>query len=135
MKRSDRDLLLSERTRHATDPALYRDEPEMSPAELKCAREYLGLTTRWLSMRWGVSEYSVQRWERDRTPPPDIAHWIRDLRRQFDDQVETDVLAAEKTLTVPRTDEESPSLLPAATFRRMAALTAARTGARIEYRP
>ena len=134
MRRQDRDLLLSQRTMHETDPGLHAGEPDMSPAELKCLREYLGLTTRWMSLRFGVSEYSVQRWERDRTPPHDIAHWIRDMKREFDDQVDVDVLAADDTIIVPRTDEDSPSILPAATYRRMAMMTVGRAGCRIEYR-
>lgn len=35
----------------------------MSGAELRCLREYLGLTTRWLAQHLGVAERSVHRWE------------------------------------------------------------------------
>ncbi|WP_043654507.1 helix-turn-helix domain-containing protein [Nocardia thailandica] len=35
----------------------------MTAAEFKVVREYLGLTTRWLSEQFNVDERSVQRWE------------------------------------------------------------------------
>ena len=35
----------------------------MSGAELRCLREWLGLTTRWLADHLGVAERSVHRWE------------------------------------------------------------------------
>ena len=35
----------------------------MSGAELRCVREWLGLTTRWLADHLGVAERSVHRWE------------------------------------------------------------------------
>ena len=35
----------------------------MSAAELRCLREWLGLTTRWLADHLGVAERSIHRWE------------------------------------------------------------------------
>lgn len=42
----------------------------MSGAELRCLREWLGLTTRWLADRLGVAERSVHRWESGDSPIP-----------------------------------------------------------------
>lgn len=42
----------------------------MSGAELRCLREWLGLTTRWLADHLDVAERSVHRWESDVQPVP-----------------------------------------------------------------
>ena len=42
----------------------------MSGAELRCLREWLGLTTRWLAGHLDVAERSVHRWESDVQPVP-----------------------------------------------------------------
>lgn len=46
----------------------------MSGAELRCLREWLGLTTRWLADRLDVAERSVHRWESEaQSVPPGVA--------------------------------------------------------------
>ena len=42
----------------------------MSGAELRCLREWLGLTTRWLADHLDVAERSVHRWESGAYPVP-----------------------------------------------------------------
>ena len=56
----------------------------MTPAENKALRESMGLTLKWLAERWGVTVQSVKRWEGSRTPPPQIAKDMLDLKRKFD---------------------------------------------------
>lgn len=43
---------------------------QMTAAELRVVREYLGLTTRWLADHLGVAERSVHRWESGEWPVP-----------------------------------------------------------------
>lgn len=47
----------------------------MTGAEFKVAREWLGLTTRWLADHFGVQERTVQRYDSGALPVPD---WARE---------------------------------------------------------
>ena len=60
----------------------------MTSAEMKCLRESMGLTTKWLSARWDVAEFSVKRWERDRYLPENLETDLRGLKRRFDAEVQ-----------------------------------------------
>lgn len=53
--------------------------PPMSGAELRCLREWLGLTTRWVADHLHVAERSVHRWESDaqRVPAGVAAQLLR----------------------------------------------------------
>jgi DNA-binding transcriptional regulator YiaG len=135
MKQSEREAILANQTRHEPDMSRYKDEAPMSSAEFKCLREYMGFSTKWLSLKWGVSEFSIQRWERNRQPPPDMAHWMRGMLEQFGQRVDDAVHAGETTLLVPRTDDDSPNVMPAAVYRRIAMIAALRMEAGIEYLP
>lgn len=42
----------------------------MTPAEFRCAREYLGLPLNWVAAYMGVAERTVNRWESAITPIP-----------------------------------------------------------------
>lgn len=114
---------------------LYETEPAMNSAEFKCLREYMGFTTKFLAMKWDVSEYSIQRWERNRDVPPNIAHWLRDCLRKFDRAVDNAIRGSDldEPLLVPRTDDESVNIIPAAVYRRIGMIASRETGSRIEY--
>lgn len=63
------------------DPAKTGAAP-MSGAELRCLRECLGLTTRWLAEHLDVAERSVHRWESDAQRVPEgVAAEVRRMDR------------------------------------------------------
>ncbi|MCH9275018.1 hypothetical protein JS533_001775 [Bifidobacterium amazonense] len=105
----------------------------MSPAECKCLRESMGLTTKWLAGRWGVAEYSVKRWERDRRVPDDLAADLTGLRNLFDRLVGEGVDERADAIPVPRVDAESPDDKPAAWHRIIAQRISEQTDGRILY--
>ena len=105
----------------------------MTPAELKSTREALGLSSHWLADRWGVALYSVQRWERGRTLPEELAIDLESLVRRMGVDVERMSLGGDRVIEVPRTDAESPDEMPAAYHRAVALAVARETGARIVY--
>ena len=105
----------------------------MTPAELKCARERLGLTTQWLADRWGVALYSVKRWETSRTVPDDLAADVEVMLDRMDGAIESGRFCADRVIEVPRTDAESPGGMPAAYHRAVAFEVARETGARLKY--
>lgn len=45
--------------------------PPMSAAEMRVVREFLGLTTLWLSEKLGVAERTIHRWESGVSPIPE----------------------------------------------------------------
>ena len=133
VKQSDLERYFDNQTRHEPDMGLYENEPGMSSAEFKCMREYMGFTTRWLSMKWGVSEFSIQRWERNRTPPPDLVHWLRAMLDQFDRWILDSLEWGEDPIEIPRTDDDISGAMPAAVYRHMAMVASSMSGARIVY--
>lgn len=109
----------------------------MTPAEFRCTREHLGLTTKWLARRWSVSEYSVQRWERDRTLPPDLEADLVSIKRYADERIDLAVRmhadgfeTADDPIDVPRMEDND---MPPAFWRSVAWEAADRTGCRITY--
>lgn len=104
----------------------------MTSAEFKCLRESLGLSTKWLSLRWDVSEYSVQRWERNRTLPEALERDMLSLKTIFDEAV-TKAADAGTGLAVPRIDAETDRY-PAAWYRAVAQRARERSGAEITFR-
>lgn len=92
----------------------------MTPAEFKCCRESLGLSTRWLADRWGVSEYSVQRWERNRILPDDLQADLLGLQVRFAAEISKGVGERGETIIVPRTNVDSVQGFPAAWWRLIA---------------
>lgn len=107
----------------------------MTPAEFKATRETLGLSSQWLADRWGVALYSVQRWERSRALPEELAIDIEGLVTRMRDEVDRAAFGGgARVIEVPRMDVESPDEMPAAYHRAVAFAAARRTGARIVYR-
>lgn len=105
----------------------------MTPAEFKARREALGLSTRWLADRWGVSHLSVQRWERNRAIPPELERDFADIERRADDTVKACVEREPESIEVPRTDANSVDGYPAAYHRAVALRIARETGAEIVF--
>lgn len=106
----------------------------MTSAEFKCLRESMGLTTKWLADRWGVAEFSVKRWERDRMLPAGFEEDMRDLKARFDREVAQAATTPEDScIIVPRVDAEAPRGLPAAWFHAVAQRASEKSGARILF--
>ena len=106
----------------------------MTSAECKCLREGMGLTTKWLADRWHVAEYSVKRWETNRTLPADLETDLLGLRSRFDHEVEKAASTpADGSILVPRTDAQTSGAYPAAWHRAIALQAARRSGCRILY--
>ncbi len=106
----------------------------MTPAEFKCYRESLGLSAQWLADRWGVATYSVQRWERSRSLPEELAIDLEGIERRMYVEIESGSMGGgDRVIEVPRTDEDSPDGMPAAYHRAVALAVARRTGARIVF--
>lgn len=109
------------------------DEPVMTGAEFGCLRELLGLSHRWLSLHWGIDEWTVAGWE-DVGPVP--ADFASDLRAHGDRIAgyELDLIDERPVvLHAPRVDEDSPDLLPALTHRLVCARVARRVPVRVVW--
>lgn len=104
----------------------------MTPAEFKCLRESMGLSTKWLSVRWDVSEFSVQRWERNRPLPDSLAQDMHMLKLAFEDDVKAMIESGVAAVVVPRVDD--PALdHPAPWYRAVAQRAADNCGVGIVY--
>lgn len=86
---------------------------QLTPAEFKCLRVSIGLTTRWLAQRWDVAEYSVKRWENSRMLPEEFSDDMIGLRKRFLDEVSKGVAARNEALLVPRVDRDTNLGFPA----------------------
>ena len=78
----------------------------MTPAENKALRESMGLTLKWLAIRWGVTVQSVKRWEGSRTPPPQVRQGHAGPQRKFDAEVQRLVENGGEVVEVPRRDRD-----------------------------
>ncbi|MCI1901840.1 MAG: hypothetical protein LKI93_03825 [Bifidobacteriaceae bacterium] len=112
----------------------------MTPAEFKCQRETMGLSTKWLAERWKVSEYSVQRWERSRQLPQALETDFNAIVVEFSQRVKEAAEIGGESIIVPRTDREAPVEYPAQWYRAIAQRAHEETGIRIlfygdEYEP
>lgn len=115
------------------------DEDPLTDAELRAAREYLGLTGDHLAKVLGVNPRTLRSWEQGRDPipgriRPEIAELLADTKQTVEAMVEEE----EDVLFTYRDDEEYQAANPAdrwsaAWHRRVCARTAERTGARVEY--
>lgn len=106
----------------------------MTSAEFKCLRESMGLTTKWLASRWDVSEFSVQRWERNRTLPVELELDISGLKERFDREVARVADAGGDCVLVPRNDRlRTAGAMPATWHRMVAQRARERTGVRILF--
>ena len=107
----------------------------MTPAENKALRESMGLTLKWLAERWGVTVQSVKRWEGSRTPPPQIAKDMLDLKRKFAGGVYTIVQNHTHLLEVPPRDRDCTGSEQSAAWARAVAQRAKeRRGLTMEFR-
>lgn len=124
------------------------DEDPLTAAEVRVAREYLGLTGDQMAKILGVNPRTLRSWEQGRDDVPGrIRPEIAELKAQAD-QVVADLVAAcndsdDKVLLTYRTDEDFDAGRKAGqhTFynrsaswhRQLVARAAAQTGARIDY--
>ena len=107
----------------------------MTPAENKALRESMGLTLKWLAIRWGVTVQSVKRWEGSRTPPPQIAKDMLDLKRKFDADVQRLVENGDEVVEVPRRDRDCTGSEQSAAWARAVAQRAKeQRGLTMEFR-
>lgn len=144
LRRTDRDELLNEAIAHTgrqdnglrelelfVDDELQRDgfdpfeslpaaERRLTPAEFKCLRTSLGLTTKWLADRWDVAEFSVKRWERARMLPEEFSEYMLGLRQWFLDEVAQREACVADSISVPRTDRDTDLGFPAAWWQLIA---------------
>lgn len=95
-------------------------ERRLTPAEFKCLRASLGLTTKWLADRWDVAEFSVKRWERARMLPEEFSEDMLGLRRRFLDEVAQGKACMADSISVPRTDRDTDLGFPAAWWQLIA---------------
>ena len=95
-------------------------ERRLTPAEFKCLRASLGLTTKWLADRWDVAEFSVKRWERARMLPEEFSEDMLGLRRRFLDEVAQGKACVADSISVPRTDRDTDLGFPAAWWQLIA---------------
>lgn len=105
----------------------------MTPAEFKATREALGLSSQWLADRWGAALHSVQRWERSRTLPAELARDFESIEDAFRDEVASGIADAAASLDIPRVNADSPDGFPAAYHRAVALRIAEATGARLVF--
>lgn len=126
------------------------DEDPPSPAEMRIAREYLGLTGDKMAEKLGVNPRTLRSWEQGRDPIPGrIRPEIAEMMAATDAAVAKLVADLEDsdddTLVTYRTDEEYKAGVrgtswsegwhgwSASWHRQVCARAAAKTGARIDY--
>lgn len=90
----------------------------MSAAELRAARDELGLTGGWLAAHMGVTERTERRWETGEAPVPyEVAERMRELLQEAAEAVEQKVAdatgARDAYLLAWRSDEQLPEELRA----------------------
>lgn len=95
-------------------------ERRLTPAEFKCLRASLGLTTKWLADRWDVAEFSVKRWERARMLPEEFSEDMLGLRQWFLDEVAQREACVADSISVPRTDRDTDLGFPASWWQLIA---------------
>lgn len=107
---------------------------KMTSAEFRCLRESMGLTTKWLAVRWDVSEFSVQRWERNRTLPDELADDMLRLKERFDGEIGRAIETGGDCLTVPRNDRHGTADdMPSSWHHMIAQRIRERSGMRILF--
>ncbi|GHG33221.1 hypothetical protein GCM10018777_56690 [Streptomyces albogriseolus] len=126
------------------------DEDPLTAAELRIAREYLGLTGDKMAEKLGVNPRTLRSWEQGRDPIPGrIRPEVAEMKAATDAAVAKLVAGLEDsdddTLITYRTDEEYKEAMrgtswsegwhgwSASWHRQVCARVAAQTGARIDY--
>lgn len=126
------------------------DEDPLTPAEVRIAREYLGLTGDRMAEKLGVNPRTLRSWEQGRDPVPGrIRPEIAELKEATDAAVAKLVAglaeSGDDTLITFGSDEEYTAWAkgiswsegwhgwPASWHRQVCARAAAQTGARIDY--
>lgn len=109
----------------------------MTPAEFRCAREYLGLPINWLAAYMDVAERTVNRWETATTPIPEHARAaLSNLLVYTEGCVEKTVKAGLKRPLVTSADtspEISPKEFPASWHRMLCSRIVERTNVAVGY--
>lgn len=107
----------------------------MTPAEFRCAREFLGLEIKWIAAALGVTVRQVNRWERGVTPIPTRASdWLH--AALADARSCVDCLVAENAPLVTYADAEvtvGDEDYPASWHRMVCARVADATGLPIAF--
>lgn len=120
---------------HDSLPIEGEEDLFVTPAELRCLREFLGLPPVWLADRLNVRERTLHRWEAAVIPIPDgVAVEVEALANDAGDIVDALVQQYEKSgggeLVTYRTDEDYRSvgdlglIYPASWHRAIAARVA-----------
>lgn len=112
----------------------------MTPAEFRCAREYLGLSCQWVAEKLRVNTRTVSGWEEGRNQPPDYA--VEFLTGALEVAAQTvgtltvkwAAQKGQRPLPVPR-GEASPhgQEFPAQYYRRIASRVSERSGVTVDY--
>lgn len=106
----------------------------MTPAEFRCAREYLGLTNQWIATRLMVNPRAVLRWEVEGVPEH-AATFMEDLLDKAASTVERIVHNKELVgLAVPRQMAWHQGEYPPTWHRAIAARVRQQRPVTIEYR-
>ncbi|KFI66517.1 hypothetical protein [Bifidobacterium magnum] len=105
----------------------------MTPAELKACRESMGLSDRWLGLRWGVKEHTVHNWGRNRIVPQEYADDLWALQDLWTEQVKKLIKEDADVILVPRVNSQADGGFPADWWRSIAWAAQKYTGARIRY--
>lgn len=107
----------------------------MTPAEFKCARVSMGLTTRWLAEHWGCSERAVQRWDADRITPDGIEQDMVRMWSRFCQEVRKGQEEHADPIMVPRISRDSKDEYPASWWQAIAWQVHCETGSTILFSP
>lgn len=100
-----------------TDPPDMPEDERMTDAELKVAREYLGLSLQWLADHLAVSIRTVQHWEQGKYAIPDgvrlaVEHLETVAGENVTGLVDTLKDSPDSVIVIPRTDANCPPQCP-----------------------
>jgi DNA-binding XRE family transcriptional regulator len=107
----------------------------MTPAEFRCAREYLGLAPEWLARHLGMSARAINQWEQPTGPNPSVAasKFLAHMLDQAELLVGKLTVQAEgNTLPVPF-NAQSRNGFPPSYWRAIGSRVAERTRATLYY--
>jgi DNA-binding transcriptional regulator YiaG len=105
----------------------------MSPAEFRCLREYLGLSTQWVAVQLGVGPRAVLRWESPGgTVPQRAASLLTLMRQRAHEAVDAyQVVTGGQHLLVPAEITGWADEMPPAWHRHIAVRAAEKLGANV----
>jgi hypothetical protein len=112
----------------------------MTPAEFRCAREFLGLSKSWVATQYGnVSKVFVEQWEVEGTKVPDDAAELMDALLAAASQtvgtltIKWSQQNGDKAIPVPNGEVMPDGEMPARYYRHIASRVAERTQLGIDY--